>query len=163
VGVTAAALYPSFTLSGALSLSSLSIQNLITPAALAGNAAGAVTQTIFNRGKIREQIKVQDAVLDQQIATYESTVLTALKDVENALVAYDQEQARHRSLEAAAGSAGQALAMSRELYSAGLKTFLDVLESQRTLLSMQNSLAQSNANITADLVRLYKALGGGWN
>ncbi len=163
VGVTEADLYPSFTLSGALNLSSLSLVNLFTPAALAGNAAGGVTHTIFSRGKIREQVKVQNALLDQKIVTYESTVLTALKDVENALVAFGQEQERHKSLKAAAGSAGQALAMSRELYSAGLKTFLDVLESQRTLLSAQNALAQSNANITTDLVRLYKALGGGWN
>jgi outer membrane protein, multidrug efflux system len=162
VNVAKADLYPSFSLSGTLSLSSLTILNLFTPGAVATNAAGSVTNTIFNRGKIREQIKVQDAQLDQYLAAYESTVIGALKDVENALTAYSKEQVRRQSLAAATTAAGRAVTLSRDLYSSGLKDFLDVLDAQRSLLTLQNQLAQSDASITTDLVGLYKALGGGW-
>jgi NodT family efflux transporter outer membrane factor (OMF) lipoprotein len=163
VNVAKAELYPSFSLSGTLSLRSLNIANLLTPSALGASAAGGVTNPIFNRRKIREQIQVQSAQLDQTLAVYESTVLGALRDVEDALAAYGQEMVRRQSLAAANLAAGRALELSRGLYSAGLKDFLDVLDAQRSLLSLQNQLAQCDAGITADLVRLYKALGGGWS
>ncbi|MEN6600795.1 MAG: TolC family protein, partial [Bryobacteraceae bacterium] len=156
-------LYPSFKLSGSLGLTSLTIANLFTPGGLAGSLAGSVQHTVFNRRKIREQIKVQDAVLDQRLISYESTVLGALQDVEDALSDFAKEQVRRKSLAEAATSAEQALTLSRSLYSAGLKDFLTVLDAQRSLLSLQTQLAQSDASITANLVRLYKALGGGWS
>jgi len=163
VGVAQADLYPSFKLSGNLGLTSITIANLFTPGGLAGSLAGSVQHTVFNRRKIREQIKVQDALLDQQLVSYESTVLGALQDVENALSDFAKEQVRRKSLAEAAASAQQALTLSRGLYSAGLKDFLTVLDAQRSLLSLQTQLAQSDASITANLVRLYKALGGGWS
>ncbi len=163
VGVAQADLYPSFKLSGNLGLTSITIANLFTPGGLAGSLAGSVQSTIFSRRKIREQIKVQDALLDQHLISYESTVLGALQDVENALSNFAKEQVRRKSLAEAAASAEQALTLSRGLYSAGLKDFLTVLDAQRSLLSLQTQLAQSDASITANLVRLYKALGGGWS
>jgi NodT family efflux transporter outer membrane factor (OMF) lipoprotein len=163
VGVATADLYPSFTLSGSLGLNSLTILNLFTPAALASTLAGSVEHTVFNRRRIREQIKVQDAVLDQNLAAYESTVLGALQDVEDALNAFAKEQVRRKSLAEATAAAEHAATMSRDLYAAGLKDFLTVLDSQRSLLTLQNQLAQCDATITADLIRLYKALGGGWS
>ena len=163
VGIATADLSPTFRLSGSLGLNSTTILNLLTPAALAGNLAGSVGQTVFNRRKIREQIKVQDAVLEQTLASYESTVLGGIADVENALNAFAQEQVRRKSLAAARGSAERAVTLSRNLYSAGLKDFLSVLDAQRSLLTLDNQLAQSDASITAGLIRLYKALGGGWS
>ncbi len=162
VGVATADLYPSFSLSGSIGLDALGITDLFTPGALLMSAKGSLQHTIFNRSRIRENIKAQDALLDQQVTTYESTVLTALEDVENALVAFGQEQVRRKSLAEAATAAERAVTLSTELYSAGLKDFLDVLDAQRSLLTLQNQLAQSDATITADLIRLYKALGGGW-
>jgi len=163
VGVARADLYPTFKLSGSLGLSSITIANLFTPGALAANLAGSIQNTVFNRRKIREQIKVQDAVLEQQLATYESTVLVAVQDVEDALNTFAKEQVRRKSLADATASAERAVRLSRDLYSAGLKDFLTVLDAERSLLSLQTQLAQSDASITAGLVRLYKSLGGGWS
>jgi NodT family efflux transporter outer membrane factor (OMF) lipoprotein len=162
VGVATADLYPSFSLSGSIGLDALSIGDLFSPGALLMSAKGALQQTVFNRRRIRENIKAQDALLDQQVTAYESTVLTALEDVENALIAFGQEQVRRKSLAEAAAAAERTVTLSTELYTAGLKDFLDVLDAQRSLLTLQNQLAQSDAAITADLIRLYKALGGGW-
>ncbi len=163
VGVAAADLKPTFSLSGNFGLNSTTLLNLVTPSVLASSLAGSFQHTVFNRGKIREQINVQNAVLDQDVAAYESTVLAAIQDVENALNSFAREQVRRKSLAEAETAAERAAAMSRTLYLAGLKDFLTVLDAQRSLLTLQNQLAQSDAAITADLIRLYKALGGGWS
>lgn len=162
-GVAAANLYPSFALSGLLSFSSIDIVNLITPATLAGSLAGSVQQTILNRRKLRAQLNLQDVLLEQYETAYEGTVLGAMQDVEDALKAFANEQTRRKSLADAAAAAERAAALSRNLYNSGLKDFLTVLDAQRSLLSLQNQLAQSDATITANLIRLYKALGGGWS
>jgi NodT family efflux transporter outer membrane factor (OMF) lipoprotein len=162
VGIAEANLYPTFSISGTLSFGATGLLNLFTPATLASSLAGAVQQAVFNRKQLREQVKVQGALLDQYEISYQSAVLTALQDVENALQAFDAEQVRRKSLAEAAKSAENAAEMSRELYSTGLKDFLTVLDSERSVLSLQNSLVQSDATITANLVRLYKAMGGGW-
>jgi NodT family efflux transporter outer membrane factor (OMF) lipoprotein len=162
VGVAMTDLNPTFTLSGNFGLNSATILNLVTPSALVSSLAGSFQHTVFNRQQIREQIKVQDAVLDQDLASYESTVLAAMQDVEDALHAFGKEQVRRKSLAEATEAAERAVTMSRNLYAAGLKDFLTVLDAQRSLLTLQNELAQSDATITADLIRLYKALGGGW-
>lgn len=162
-GVAAANLYPTFALSGVLSFNSLNIVNLLTPATLAGSLAGSVQQTILNRRRLRAQLQIQDVLLEQYETAYEGTVLGALQDVEDALKSFANEQVRRKSLADATAAAQRATVLSRNLYSSGLKDFLTVLDSQRSLLSLQNQLAQSDATITANLIRLYKALGGGWS
>jgi NodT family efflux transporter outer membrane factor (OMF) lipoprotein len=162
VGVAQANLYPSLSLSGTFNFGARDILNLLTPATLASSLAGSVQNTILNRRKLREQVNIQNIALEQSAISYESTVLGAIQDVEDALRAFGAEQVRRKSLAEAAHAAGNAADMSRELYAAGLKDFLTVLDSERSILSLQNSLAQSDANITANLIRLYKAMGGGW-
>lgn len=162
VGVAMTDLNPTFTLTGTFGVNSATLLNLVTPSALVSSLAGSFQHTVFNRRQIREQINVQDAVLDQDLASYESTVLAAMQDVEDALHAFGKEQVRRKSLAEATDAAERAVTMSRNLYAAGLKDFLTVLDAQRSLLTLQNELAQSDATITADLIRLYKALGGGW-
>jgi outer membrane protein TolC len=89
-------------------------------------------------------------------------ILTALEEVENALVAYAEEQNRMKALEASTRAAKRAVLLSESQYKAGLTDFTSVLDAQRSLLSFQEQLAQSKGNVTSNLVRLYKALGGGW-
>jgi outer membrane protein TolC len=89
-------------------------------------------------------------------------VLTALEDVENALVAYGREQVRRAQLVQAVEANQRAVALSNELYRTGLGTFLNVLDSERALFASQSDLAQSEATVSTDVVALYKALGGGW-
>ena len=155
-------LYPTFSLSGTFAFGAQNFLNMLTPASVASTVAGSLQQTLLNRRALKAQVHIQNALLDQDELSYESTVLGAVRDVEDALKAFGSEQTRRESLASAAESAENAAEMSRDLYASGLKDFLTVLDSERTLLSAQNNLVQSDATVAADLVRLYKAMGGGW-
>jgi len=162
VGVAKANLYPTFTLSGTFLFSAQNILNVLTPASLASTVAGSISRTILNRRSLKGQLKLQNALLDQYEISYDSTLLGAVKDVENSLQAFGRDQVRRKSLASAAQSAEQAAEISHELYSSGLKDFLTVLDSERTMLAVQNNLVQSDAAVDTDLIQIYKALGGGW-
>ncbi len=162
VGVASAAQYPNFSLLGSIGWQALSAGNLFTTAARGTSIGANLAQPIFNAGRIRQTIAVQNALQEQALATYESTLLVALQDVEDALVAYGQEQHRYSALQAGATAAQNAATLALDQYTAGLVDFQVVLETQRAQLSLQDQLAVSAGAVTADLVRLYKALGGGW-
>ena len=121
-----------------------------------------VTWAIFKGGAIRQNIEVQSALQEQALIQYEATLLSALEEVENALVAYVEVQQRRQSLTEATDAAQKALELARYKYEAGLTDFNNVLDAQRSLLSFQEQLAQNEGTVTSNLVRLYKALGGGW-
>jgi outer membrane protein TolC len=102
-------------------------------------------------------------VLDQALATYELAVLTAYEEVENALSAWTNEQRRHTALVAAVESARRASDLARLQYNAGLEDFETVLNADRQLITLEDSLASSDGEMTSNMIRLYKALGGGWS
>jgi NodT family efflux transporter outer membrane factor (OMF) lipoprotein len=162
IGVATADLYPKLSLTGSLGLESLRLGDLAKGASRFWAVGPTLSWPIFDAGRIRANIAVQDARTDQQLSTYEQTVLTVLEDVENALVAYSREQVRRTQLAEAVEANQRAVALSNELYRTGLGTFLNVLDSQRALFSSQSDLAQSQATVSTDVVALYKALGGGW-
>jgi outer membrane protein TolC len=114
-------------------------------------------------GATTAQVQAQEAALEQARVNYQTVVLTALKDVEDALVALRGDRARQTHLQSAATAAGNAALLAQQRYASGLIDFQTVLQTQRTLLTAQDSVASSQADISADHVRLYKALGGGWN
>jgi outer membrane protein TolC len=117
---------------------------------------------VFDGGALRAQVRVQEAALEQTRVGYEEAVLGALKDVEDALVALQGDRDRLTRLNAAAEAAGNAATLAQHQYASGLVDFQTVLDTQRTLLSAQDSVASTTATIGGDHVRLYKALGGGW-
>jgi outer membrane protein, multidrug efflux system len=162
IGVAQANLYPKFTLSGSIGLEALSFNKLFSLASKAFSYGPKVTWPLFDAGAIRGNIEVQSALQEQALITYEGAVLTALEEVENALVAYAQEQERRASLAETSQAAQLAAQLAGHKYQAGLTDFTSVLDAQRSLLSFQDQLAQSDGAVTSDLVRLYKALGGGW-
>lgn len=167
IGVATAELYPSFTLTGSIGVEALSshtfTHNLGSRDGYSWSGGPGVNWALFQGGAIRQNIKVQTALQEQALAKYEITVLTALEEVENALVAYADEQERADTLQQAA-QAAQAAAMFADYdFRAGLVDFSSVLDAQRSQLSFQNQLAQSNGTVILNLVRLYKALGGGWH
>jgi outer membrane protein TolC len=102
-------------------------------------------------------------LLEQSELTYRRTVLLALSEVEDALVALDAEQQRQEAYQEAALAAANAVDLSLSLYSTGVSDFQAVLDAQRSLYSLEDLLAQSQAGETTSLIRLYKALGGGWS
>jgi len=163
VNVARADLYPSFRLAGSIGLESLSIAKLLLPGASSWSTSPSVNTRLFNRRQLRENLAVQGERQTQAAVTYESRVLGALQDVEDSLTSLAQEDVRRGHLSAAADAAQQTADLSLQLYTAGLRDFRDVLDAQRSLLTLQDSLASSTALVSTDLVRLYKALGGGWN
>jgi NodT family efflux transporter outer membrane factor (OMF) lipoprotein len=162
VGKAEAARYPNFSLSGTIGMQSESLGNLLNPGAFMYSLANNAVQTIFDGGRLKQQVEIQNALQEQALITYKSTVRSALRDVENALSAYAGEQNRRRFLTTAVDAARNAVVLSIRQYSAGLVDYSTVLDSQRSLLSNQDQLIQSEAAVTSDLVRLYKTLGGGW-
>jgi multidrug efflux system outer membrane protein len=163
IGAATADLYPKFSLSGAFGLQSISASDWFTGASRFWSIGPTITWPIFDAGKIRANIEVRNAQQEQALLLYQKSVLSALQDVESALVNYSQEQSRYRSLLEAAGANRRAVQLANDLYSQGLVAFLNVLDAERTLYTSESDLAQSEANMAANLVALYKALGGGWN
>jgi multidrug efflux system outer membrane protein len=162
IGVATADLYPKFTLSGSIGIEASSLGNLVSAGSRTFSIGPRITWPIFDAGSIRANIEIQSAVQEQTMIQYESTVLNALEEVENALVAYAEEQIRMTSLEEAVDAAKQALDLAQYKYQTGLIDFITVLDAQQSLLTYENELVQSTGAITSNLVRLYKALGGGW-
>jgi NodT family efflux transporter outer membrane factor (OMF) lipoprotein len=163
IGAAKADLYPKFKLAGSIGLESLSLDDLPEWASRFFSIGPSVSWNIFDAGAIRQNIVVQNARQEQALLHYKATVLKALEEVENALTAFVQEETRNRALSAAAAAAGKAEQTARDRYQAGLDDFSNVLDAQRSLLSFQDQLAQSTGAVTSDLIRLYKALGGGWS
>ena len=157
-----AARQPNFSLGGSLGLSALTLGTLSNGASVITGLLAGVTLPVFDGGAARAQVRAQQAALDQATLSYQATILTALKDVENALVALAGDRQRLARLQSAAQAAGNAAALARQRYSSGLVDFQVVLETQRTQLVTQESVAISSANVSTDHVQLYKALGGGW-
>ena len=162
IGVATAAQYPNFSLSGSLGLASLTTGNLFTAGARTFSIGSNAAWTLFDAGRIRQNIQIQNALQEQALAHYESTVLTAFSEVENALVAYAREQERRAALTKAVAAAQTAESLARSQYAAGLIDFQSVLDTQRSLLTLQDLLVTSDATVSSSLIQLYKALGGGW-
>jgi len=162
IGVATAELYPKFKLSGSIGLEALSFGNLFSWGARSLSGGSGISWRIFDAGAIRQNIEVQSALQEQFLIAYEAAVLGALQEVENALVAYAEEQNRRQSLTETTRAAQRAVDLAQFKYQTGLADFSNVLDAQRSLLSFQDQLAQSEGTIASNLVRLYKALGGGW-
>jgi NodT family efflux transporter outer membrane factor (OMF) lipoprotein len=152
--------YPSFRLTGSLGLQAVTLAGLGDTST--HSLLGSITAPIFEAGRIRADIEVQNALLEQARVAYQKTVLTALQDVENALVELSNTGRRRDELSGAVASARQALDLARQQYSAGLVDFQTVLDSERTVLNLEDQLASSTGDHSDALIQLYKALGGGW-
>jgi len=162
VGEAKAEYFPRFLLLGTAGRQASQLHDITLGLGNFFGAGPAVSLPIFTGGRIRSQVRVQDARLQQTVITYRSTVLTALEETENALVAYSEEQTRREHLEKAVKSNEESVHLSAELYKAGLTDFLSVLDAQRALYEDEDLLAQSRTAQTVNLIALYKALGGGW-
>lgn len=154
--------HPRFTLSGSFG-TEIVAGALTGGTSLATSAAASALQTIFDGGRIREQIAIQSAVPERAVAGYEATVLTALQEVEDALVSYEKSRLRLASLVTAEAAASNAALLARNQYAAGLADFQTVLDTERTVLLVQESIATTKGERVTALVLLYKALGGGWS
>ena len=162
IGVATAKLYPQFSLNGSVGWEALSAKSLFSLSAKTSSIGPQVTWSVFDGGAVRRNIEVQTTLRDQALSQYESAILTALEEVENALQAYSGEKSRMEFLTEAVRAAKEAEKLVRIRYTSGLADFGLVLEAQRFLYSFQTQLADSRGQIASDLIALYKALGGGW-
>lgn len=118
---------------------------------------------IFSAGKIKNNVKAEEARTEALLLNYEQTILLALEEVENSLTAYQQEQLRRNHLLDAVAAASQSVELVRTQYLSGLTNFQNLLDSQRTLFNREDELAESEGRVVQNLIALNKALGGGWS
>lgn len=162
IGVAKAELFPKFYLTGTAGYQSLDAASLIEPASKFWSAGPSVRWRLLEYPRLKAQINAQTALQEQALAQFNQTVLLALEDVENALVAYDKEKTRYQSLREAVDASRRSVDLANELYTKGFGEFLNVLVNQRSLYQAEDALVQSERTITENVVALYKALGGGW-
>ena len=156
-----AARLPSLQLGGSIGLNALSLGALGSGAGVASLLA-SVSVPVFDAGRLQAQVRQQEAARDEAAAGYRATVLAALQEVEDALVALNATREQLSAQQAAATSARAAATLADLRYRSGLVDFQNVLQTQRTLLLADDSLAGTTTTLATDHVRLYKALGGGW-
>jgi NodT family efflux transporter outer membrane factor (OMF) lipoprotein len=157
-----AARYPSLSLAGTWGWKAFSAAALGGSNTIVSSLMGSLAATLFDGGRIRARIAVQDAIQERALIAWESSILTALEDVENALVAYAAGRERLETRGRAAESARSAAQLARTLFEAGAVDFQQVLDTQRTRLTAEDNLATAESDLLASVIRLYKALGGGW-
>jgi multidrug efflux system outer membrane protein len=161
IGVATAALYPNFFIAGDFSY--------VTAAGSlfdSGNESWSIgpffSWNLFNGGRVRSAIDVEEARTEQLLAIYEQTVLRSLQDVDDSLIAFAEEQKRLLALQRSEIAAADATRLVNALYKRGLTNFQNVLDTQRSLFGQQDLMAESSGNVMLNLISIYRALGGGW-
>jgi NodT family efflux transporter outer membrane factor (OMF) lipoprotein len=158
-----AARLPSLGLSANLGIGAATLEALSSSAAAVAALALSLTAPLLDGGAGAARVALQEAALTQSQASYRAAELAALQQVEDAMSSLRADRERLGLLQELALSAGSAASMARQRFDGGLVDFQIVLETQRSLLSIQTNLAQAWADVSNDQVRLYSALGGGWN
>ncbi len=162
IGEAKADYFPKIMLTGQAGYQTSDFKNLTLGASNVFSFGPSISIPLFTAGRIGSNVQVQESRRDQALDRYRSAILTALQDVENSLVAFQREQERQKKLAIAVANSQRAVDLSNELYSAGLADFLDVLDAQRSLFSVEDQLVQSERSVVVNLIAVYKALGGGW-
>ncbi len=163
IGVAKADLYPSFSLTGSFGFEAVDAADLFNAGSRVFSFGPSLRWNIFSGGSIRSKVKAQDAVTEQALLIYERTVLNALNEVENALKAYLEDRVRLSALQRSVSASRRSVKLATNLYKQGLVDFQNVLDAQRDQFTFENRLAAARGNSAANFVRLYTALGGGWN
>lgn len=162
IGVATADLFPRFTISGSVGLRAGDFSSWFDWASRIWSFGPSASWNLFEMGRTRSNIEQQQALQDQSLITYQQTVLTALQEVENALIASAKEEEHRRVLREAVSANRKAVDLAKTLYTQGHTDFLNVLNAQRSLYASEDALIRSTGSVSANLVALFKALGGGW-
>jgi len=163
IGVATADLYPRFSLVGTFALSATDAAEFFSRGSTRYGLGPTMQWNLFSGGRVRNLIDVEDARAQQALTRYEQTVLLALEDVENSMVAYEREQDRLEALERSVVAAQASVDLVKTLYRTGLTNFQNVLDMERSLFRQQDKFAASEGVVVQNLISLYRALGGGWD
>jgi multidrug efflux system outer membrane protein len=162
IGVAISNYFPQLTLTAAGGFQSEGLSRLVQAASRFASLGPAIELPIFEGGRLRATVRLQRVKAKEAAVVYAQTVLTALNQVEDALAAYGSDQARRASLQTAVTASRNARLLARERYRSGVASFIDVLDAERTEEQNEVALADATTAVSADLVQLYRALGGGW-
>jgi NodT family efflux transporter outer membrane factor (OMF) lipoprotein len=162
IGVATAALYPSVTLGGSITAGSTRPSQMFNNASLSYSVGPLISWSFPNTLVALAQIREAKAVASGALASFDSTVVQALKETEQALTAYGAELDRHAALSAARDHAEEAFKLAQLQYQAGTASFLDLLTSETTLVVAEQALASSDQALASDQVTVFQTLGGGW-
>ena len=161
VGVATADLYPAFSLSGTFAFEATT-SSFLEFDDRAYSFGPSFRWNLFDGGRVRNRIRLEDARTAEALIVYERTVLDALEEVESAFAAYVQERRRLAALERSVTAARAAARLVRQLYVSGLTDFQNVFDTESQVFVQEDALAESQGALIQNLVRVYRALGGGW-
>lgn len=162
VGIALSDLYPQFILSGAIGLQASSGNDLFSSDSGTGLLSAGVVWNLFNYGRIKNNVRVQDAAFQELVANYQNTVIVAYSEVENAMVAYAQARKQVGFYQKSVEASKRAAEIAVSQYQDGVVEYSRVLNTQTAQLQSQANLINARAQVSANLVAIYKGLGGGW-
>ena len=162
IGVKQADLYPHFALAGSIGISGGTFSDMFESNSENFNITPFISWDIFNYGRIKNNVRVQDARFEQSVVAYQNSVLNAAREVEDGLLGFLQSQKQVVFLADAVDASQRAAALALEQYRHGATDYTRVLNTQTSLLAQQDSLTVSRGHVVTNLVATYKALGGGW-
>ncbi len=162
IGVARADLFPAFALVGTIAFEAEDAGKLFNANSVAGSIGPSFRWPILNYGRLKDNVRVQDARFQELIVTYQDTVLQAQREVEDALAAFLRTQEQVRLLSESVEATKRSLDLSLIQYREGTVLYNEVLDSQQFLVQREDRLASSQGDVTRNLIAVYKALGGGW-
>jgi outer membrane protein, multidrug efflux system len=162
IGVARAQYFPTISLTGLFGWASMDLSELITGSAQVWSWGGALTAPIFTGGRIQGQVKAAEAIQQEALFNYQNTIKTAFREVEDALA--DQKRTREQlaAQERQVAALREYARFAFLRYENGLTSYIEVLDAERSLFSVELSYAQTQGVLFGSLVNLYKAMGGGW-
>lgn len=162
IGVAVADLFPTFRINGTLSWSAQEFSDLFSSAANGGNIGPSFNWNILNYGRIMNNVRVQDARFQELAIKYQQTVLEANAETEDAIVSFLETQEQVKSLAESVTASERSVELALTQYREGAIDFNRVFNLESTLVQQQDQLAIAEAEVATSLIRIYKALGGGW-
>jgi NodT family efflux transporter outer membrane factor (OMF) lipoprotein len=167
IGIAEADLYPAFTLTGsfggaASTVPRATLGDVFTARGIAFSFGPSFSWNILNYGQITNNVRVQDAKLQQLLVDYKNTVLKAQKEVEDGLAIFQHSQSEVADLRRSVAAASAALAIAIKEYNLGTRDFTTVLTAEQNLYTAQNDLVIASGNVSTGLTAVFRALGGGW-
>ena len=162
IGISKADLYPSFAIAGSLGLAGGTFSDLFDGGATTGFITPFFRWDIFNYGRIKNNVRVQDARFEQAVTAYQNTALAAAKEVQDGLQGFLRTQEQVGYLDSAVIASAKAAELALAQYQQGAADYTRVLNTQTSLLQQQDTLTAARGQVISNLVATYKALGGGW-
>lgn len=160
IGVAVANVYPSFSLSGFLGFQSLKFSNLIERDSVGHSLIPEMVLPLFHFSQLRNNIEVQKLKRDEAEINYEQTLLNAVAELRNAIVAIDKEYKVNKSASLAYQKMSDVSYLMWKKYLSGLVEYTDVLTAEQNRLEAQTNMVNSNANLYKNIITFYKAIGG---